>query len=554
MPEHDSNSQPEEESENLHTRDWPAEDRQNIEQDIIDRHSVAAGKGRVFCLGPNSGRINFASQQQRAMNLIWALYEKGYLKKGRTTIGIVGAGISGVTAAVALRGLSCPVDLFETKDVLIPVQHATDHRFVHPMINRWPGDTNFSPTTSLPFLNWYVGRCSNVVSDLKSAFLQVQKQNERELNFRENTTIKKFKHVQAPAEGVMLFGEKGSSVGVYDIVIIATGFGLESNNNCTGIETISYWHHDNLYTKRSDSNITEYIVSGVGDGGLMDAIRLLYSYEGDDIAQLFSETISASSKSKRKKCEVCAGIIESLRTQAIPYLDNPRVEQERSQKDLFLGAAKMLAGLDSDHPTKDLLDKRMNGDFQVTLVDSKHTDPYSSNASPVNKLLVAYAHAQGLVHFENGELSLESEEIILTNTSKFIKKFNKESTHVIIRHGAPEYADTIKDDIDWASLKSAQLVSASQNYKLAWEPSDGKYLPVPQIWKCPVTQKTEFCESMRVAAQTVVTKVMRSNGRVIPVEQGYLVVGHTSEFEPDYLFGQPVEWKEATSIEVQEQE
>jgi NADPH-dependent 2,4-dienoyl-CoA reductase/sulfur reductase-like enzyme len=75
---------------------------------------------RVFFLGPYARRVSFSSQQNRALNLIWALRASDALKPATgKPVAVVGAGVSGLTATAALIDLGCKVTLYESaNDVL----------------------------------------------------------------------------------------------------------------------------------------------------------------------------------------------------------------------------------------------------------------------------------------------------------------------------------------------------------------------------------------------------------------------------------------------------
>ncbi len=62
----------------------------------------------VFALGNFARQVTFASQQLRALNLVWALLRTGRLSEGQH-IAVVGAGLAGMTATVACLENGWPV-------------------------------------------------------------------------------------------------------------------------------------------------------------------------------------------------------------------------------------------------------------------------------------------------------------------------------------------------------------------------------------------------------------------------------------------------------------
>jgi hypothetical protein len=76
-------------------------------KDFLDPARVAP---RTYLLGCNHRQITFYSQQTRAVNLIHSLLQTNKLQEGEL-IAIVGAGVSGVTAAAFAVEHGCLVTL-----------------------------------------------------------------------------------------------------------------------------------------------------------------------------------------------------------------------------------------------------------------------------------------------------------------------------------------------------------------------------------------------------------------------------------------------------------
>ena len=97
----------------------------------------------VYLLGCLERRVTVYSQQVRALNLIYALEQCAGLQPGARTevrIGIVGAGIAGLTAAAVALQRGFAVTLLEEKPstVLLWRQADCDKRWLHPHIYDWP--------------------------------------------------------------------------------------------------------------------------------------------------------------------------------------------------------------------------------------------------------------------------------------------------------------------------------------------------------------------------------------------------------------------------------
>jgi FAD dependent oxidoreductase len=118
----------------------------------------------LYLVGIFARGVTVYSQQIRAFNLIWALVEQGILAcklkedapdpGNRASIAIIGGGFAGLTAAAALlkKGVHADITIFEQRDTLLPLQHGSDTRWLHPRIYNWPADDSESAVADLPLL------------------------------------------------------------------------------------------------------------------------------------------------------------------------------------------------------------------------------------------------------------------------------------------------------------------------------------------------------------------------------------------------------------------
>jgi hypothetical protein len=120
-------------SRNRATSDTEAVANDDLAQATIDTSSLERWPGTYF-IGNYSGRISFFAQQTRALNLVLALIRKERIEAG-DRVGIVGGGLAGVTAAVALLQKDVEPDLFEQNHTLFRYQKNTRTRHVHPSVN-----------------------------------------------------------------------------------------------------------------------------------------------------------------------------------------------------------------------------------------------------------------------------------------------------------------------------------------------------------------------------------------------------------------------------------
>jgi hypothetical protein len=259
--------------------------------ELLKRMAVASQPG-VYVLGCFAQHVTFYSQQVRAMNLIDALCKTGTLAEGGS-IGVVGAGLAGlsVTAAALKRGIS--VHLFE-KDAdpqadpgRMPLQTNSDERWVDPFIYDWP----FRPGTAigegsgearegkaaetnadLPLMNWTAETASEVRKQILSGFRAVVAAERRA---RGDDCIRFYQRkveenqIGRDDKGRLLVKtEEDSPPIVVDALILAVGFGVEDNSHTRD----RYWTNDGL--AGNQANGKSYLVSGTGDGGLTDVMRL----------------------------------------------------------------------------------------------------------------------------------------------------------------------------------------------------------------------------------------------------------------------------------------
>jgi hypothetical protein len=305
------------------------EDAVKETDEILDYMRVYKGnekneelKWNVFQIGSVSSPLNFASQQQRAFKLTYAL-DKKELIKGRK-IAVVGGGLAGLTAGIVclLRGAE-DLTLYEKTHELMAFQHGAIHRYVHPMIFKWPNfDADVEETDNFfPILNWKADNADKIrrgilfeIDELMNdCFFSRSKPDKkfykhrlgadvRHLVFQEsNNKVKLIAEAQdsiqvkARKKGLNLLEGGGEflPVGIarnyqneYDVVIIAVGYGIEKKHSLVPFR--SYWHLDTLAQPTiRGSWPRRWLVSGTGDGGLIDAIRLvLFDFDQENITTI----------------------------------------------------------------------------------------------------------------------------------------------------------------------------------------------------------------------------------------------------------------------------
>lgn len=121
-----------------------------LERDQVLDATHVPSRGPLYAIAPYPKRINFASQQTRAFNLVWALTASHRVEVGHQ-VAVIGAGLAGLTAAAALRRKSIDVTVFEAQNEALKLQRYTTSRYVHPTLNYWPS-VELTPTADFPCL------------------------------------------------------------------------------------------------------------------------------------------------------------------------------------------------------------------------------------------------------------------------------------------------------------------------------------------------------------------------------------------------------------------
>lgn len=260
--------------------------------------SYAIPRKAVYIVGAYDRGVTVFSQQVRALNLAWALLESKRLDANHDRsasndvkeIAIVGGGFSGLTLAAALlkKGVVAKITIFEQRDTLLPLQQGSDSRWLHPRIYDWPAEGSDSSSALLPVLNWTAGRASDVVVQVLSDWQRTVKSvalafqptlycNTRHLQIRESAAegarvcIEWVGEERVPdTAGTRNEAGTGQSKN-FNLVVLAVGFGLEKNG------AVSYWRNEMLGQPSLDSPRQTFIISGQGDGAMIDLLRLRIS-------------------------------------------------------------------------------------------------------------------------------------------------------------------------------------------------------------------------------------------------------------------------------------
>jgi hypothetical protein len=401
----------------------------------------------VFVLGPFARQVTFASQQTRAFNLIWALFRLKRLAAGNR-MAVVGAGLAGLTATMAGLAKGCAVDLFEQASQPCPIQRGNDIRFIHPNILRWPDEGSEAAYTDFPFLNW---TAANVRGVIKQIDLQWRRRGASELlrrffNYKvtrvfvspsksgpQRPWLAANRVVDGSAAGDETSGgvTPGYMEFSYDCVVLTVGFGEEKS--MLGVPFLSYWENDSLHqeTGRGRRSI---LVSGCGDGGLIDALRLrLRNFDHADFVRRF---LSAARSPE---------LIASLRQVESDLRRHARVP------DISLRFQAAYDAVAVPLEVQRYFQAEKRTDASVTL-NSPAPGPLSFGSSLLNRYATYLAMRYADLHYLSGrvlaersvngqyQVTLQRDDVNLSETRSFDLLIVRHGPDSVIRHLIPESA------------------------------------------------------------------------------------------------------------------
>jgi hypothetical protein len=254
---------------------------------ILRTLAASAGDGpsdRVFVLGGlQEDRVNLSAQQSRALNLVWALKQRGRLSADHnrpTRVVVIGAGVAGATFAAAAVREGAQVLLIDEHEEPVTVQRAATQRYLHPCLFDWPTDGWRNRTADTPVLNWTAAVGANVRNQLVAGLMiALWDLEDRPLIWLPQCSVlavdpKPESHVGVELVAIDEFTNSQTDVSRLpacrisaDLVVIATGFLPERRIPDTVSGT--YWKNDRLAELARD-----ILIIGDGDGGLTEFFRL----------------------------------------------------------------------------------------------------------------------------------------------------------------------------------------------------------------------------------------------------------------------------------------
>jgi hypothetical protein len=278
----------------------------------------------LYVLGCFDESVTVRSQQIRALNLACGLIESFIVptrSEATKRLAIVGTGFAGLTLAAALliKQTALEITLFEERDTLLPLQQGSDSRWLHPQIYDWPADRSEESAAMLPVLNWTSARASDVVVQVLGEWRRLVDEaalgpdtlrlycNIRHLHIErcpDNPEKAQLEWVGEPREPST--GHSRSTDAAtgqsnrFEIVVMAVGFGAEKEKG------LSYWRNETLGQPSLTQSRATYLVSGQGDGAMIDLLRLRISQYRQDriLEELFHDKQSLFRELRRLRADV----------------------------------------------------------------------------------------------------------------------------------------------------------------------------------------------------------------------------------------------------------
>ena len=419
-------------------------------RDIL-KQMAASGEDGVYVLGSFERRITLYTQQVRALNLIHALFSELKLKKG-STLAVIGGGAAGLTAAAGAAIRGARVSVFEEMGDLLPMFRNNRHRLLHPHLYDWPEEGSEDEHASLPVLDWKADLAGNVAARL----LEQWETLERRYSIQVHRGVQRLQPIPgagAPRQLTWNTEHSGFDDGEFDAVILAVGFGLERRVEEASFR--AYWADDDLdRVLNAPNNPKRYLISGTGDGGLMDLLRVrLRDFRHERIVRKYLQDASLGEVKK-----------ELLR------LEESFHKGQLQERDFF----KHYKGL----PVPQKLDEQLRKDLRedtTAVLNGRNEFPLGARASILNRFLASRLIRLG-VRYESGEFSVkrvkEAYEVTFLDANKQ-KKHAEEFDDLIIRHGPePALERGFKSIWEKAGARLRELAELDQTRRPLFNPED----------------------------------------------------------------------------------
>lgn len=418
-------------------------------------HMQVPGHSGLYLVGALERRVTVYSQQVRALNLVYSLFEQNHLEAG-DAVAVIGGGVAGLTAAGGAARKGCRVTVFEKTSDTLHLFAGCKKRWLHPRIYDWPEPGSLRADASdLEVLTWSTGMAGDVADHLRAQWDELGAAYGDRIEVLRGVTVSPPKP-SADGAGPLLTWRPGAGVRRFRVVILAVGFGIE--RTFPSLRPQSYWHDEAL--DQSDHGAEKrYLVSGLGDGGLTDLVRACIPYfRHDEIVKAFALDPDTNPAARK--------LADKLR-----QIEQEAFHREHAQKhekvweflsNAYLNDMDDLAGFIDDELAKrpQVRQVMLNGpgDFPITL-----------QASILNRLLASRLLRHGRADYWPGEI----ETITGTNADGWLVTLNNRTSErfddVVIRHGTkPALAESFPATADACKAQLGPLSELDQTRAPLW--------------------------------------------------------------------------------------
>lgn len=543
-------------------------------RDVLDSaiHDDHLETKDVYCLGPFEGRINFLSQQYRALNVAWALAETNMVND-KTHVAVIGGGLSGITVATALLAHGARVSVYEAGTGELYRQATTRHRIVYPALNWWPKDVNsLNPTSNLPFLNWRANFCSDTISDMLSLWDELKRHYRRKLDFKSGVRFLDIVRTKENQNKIKIKYQDhkkkpdypDTSEEKFDLVILAVGFGKE--RDIPDIELIEYWKEDSIEARIADIDApTHWIVTGFGDGGAIDALRLAYKFGFGALAYELALSLHGTAVETE-----LAGIIDKggaevesgyndlamkiLKAAELQKAAEQNLSVSRSALKAARGqrereAAERNVAADQDQvryykalrPTqKRVAETLVNKIGFISMIDVKYDSPLKGKAAPIYKLMLAIALATGVIQARQGELRVAAgpdgpEFRIVDSGGNLVEgSYLKAKTGTVVRNGADYTFEKYATGPAIVAMMSDARRRQDHNFGPRWP--EGYIYPSFTDRKV-ITDRLRM-ETVRRGREALLK--LDQDAVLVPRENAFELLNYQGRYFPKHILGLPV--------------
>jgi len=444
------------------------------------RSTVVFPWTHIYSIGPFGQYVSFQSQQIRAVNTVSALVQYRIITK-ESRVAVVGGGLAGVTAiATLLQKQVKDLSLYERHANIMNVQEDSDHRTLHPNINFWPFK-ELSKTSCLPFLNWYINDAKSVVGMIRDEW---DKKYKDSINYNGggfNTEVKsvhptnKDDYSKIKVNSIKRHnGATSEQEREYDLVLLASGFGLEARSSRSVVKA-SYWKNEKLENIVASHSHEEYLVAGTGDGGLIDAIRLLFNADslGADPAVFTASQIQKNRSIVEEIIRIETSAKEIYSENDVSF-DHERISKELNTR--YTVIAENLDKLDLCSALATHRRKRSGKELSIKMFGTISA-PFAINSAPIHKVLVAYAlHKRWMSYSQNKVVKFGRKNYIVDykcpnegreKQKKFVrlvKPIDKNKSYLINRIGAIAPMKSILKNYNETALQQKQTLLCNHDF------------------------------------------------------------------------------------------